>query len=376
MPMREAEVVVSLKRHLQREGIDGRRPDSILVDADPSFLRSTWRRELEPTAQVFVGGGRPDVLCSFRSDVGALVCGFEVKANMRDLHQGMAQASRYRAGVHRSWLALPGDPVRIERDGGEFARRNGVGLLALQDRSEWVEVLPASPPQPRPDEALTALRALDAVPLARQLQLNHPLNYLAVAVVAAQRLPDESLPDALGRMFGDLRTPESRRAAIAGAQTLHLIRRDHSLTLEGASVADLLTVLGFSLDRPATKRERLAEVDPAAAAVARMVLLQQATVRLVVQVLQEHPSGLNAVEMADAAIGRDPMLGSALFLSDPSSAADGERRGHDFNASTVFKFKQNLWHAGVLATKAHASAGKAAAKYRPLDDLWRLDRMP
>jgi hypothetical protein len=373
MSRQEAEVVAALKRHLLRKGIDGRVPESILVDADPSFLRSSWRRELEPTAQVFVGGGRPDLLCSLSTEAGPMLCGFEVKASLRNLHQGMTQASRYRAGVHRSCLALPGDPRRIEREGGEFATRNGVGLLAMLDRSEWVEVLPAPWPTPRPDESLAALRALEAVPLARQLQLNHPLNFLVVALVAAHLPPGSALPEELARRFNDLRTPDSRKAAITGAQSLRLLRRDLTLTLEGRSVADLLQSLGYSIDQPTDKRKRLLAVNPSAAAVARMVLLQQPTVRLVAETLRDRPMGLSAIALAAAASAKEPMLAAALFLSDPSGRMADDLDGSAFNSSTVFKLKQNLWHAGILSTKAHPTAGKRSQVYRPHDDIWRLE---
>ena len=44
-----------------------------------------------------------------------------------------------------------------------------------------------------------------------------------------------------------------------------------------------------------------------------------------------------------------------------------------FNPSAVFKFKQVLWHAGLLATKVHPSAGGKATAYDAEDDEWALD---
>jgi hypothetical protein len=39
----------------------------------------------------------------------------------------------------------------------------------------------------------------------------------------------------------------------------------------------------------------------------------------------------------------------------------------------VFKFKQILWHSGLLSTKADPNAGKRAAEYRPDLDLWPIE---
>jgi len=47
--------------------------------------------------------------------------------------------------------------------------------------------------------------------------------------------------------------------------------------------------------------------------------------------------------------------------------------GHFFRTATVFQFKQILWHAGILATKADPGAGGGAANYGLEEDVWGLD---
>lgn len=42
-------------------------------------------------------------------------------------------------------------------------------------------------------------------------------------------------------------------------------------------------------------------------------------------------------------------------------------------SATVFQFKQILWHAGILASKAEVGAGGGANRYRPEEDRWSLD---
>lgn len=67
------------------------------------------------------------------------------------------------------------------------------------------------------------------------------------------------------------------------------------------------------------------------------------------------------------------MLASALFMSDPSAEPAHGLAGAAYNPSTVFKLKQNLWHAGVILTKAHPSAGSMGAEYLPERDEWSLE---
>ncbi|HEX2988563.1 MAG TPA: hypothetical protein VHS06_10385, partial [Chloroflexota bacterium] len=48
-------------------------------------------------------------------------------------------------------------------------------------------------------------------------------------------------------------------------------------------------------------------------------------------------------------------------------------RGENFSPTMVYQFKQVLWQAGILATKADRNAGKDAGSYRPDDDVWALE---
>jgi hypothetical protein len=69
----------------------------------------------------------------------------------------------------------------------------------------------------------------------------------------------------------------------------------------------------------------------------------------------------------------DPPLGGALFLADPSAEIRPDMSGGAYNATTVFKLKQNLWHSGLLATGAHSSAGGRSSDFCPEEDVWALE---
>jgi hypothetical protein len=58
----ETEVVVWLQRGLTAQGLAGRAVREVIVDADASYLRAPFRRQLEPTGTIWIGDWRPDVL--------------------------------------------------------------------------------------------------------------------------------------------------------------------------------------------------------------------------------------------------------------------------------------------------------------------------
>ncbi|MBN9681079.1 MULTISPECIES: hypothetical protein [unclassified Corallococcus] len=373
MPHAEARVVRELKHHLLTHGLRESRVLHLLVDAHPSYVRSPFARDLEPMTRLTLEGTRPDILCSVARPEGVLVTGIEVKASERDWVQGLGQAHSYRPGVHHAYLALPSSAADLRAPTLAQAKSIGVGILA-RDAKHWVEVIPPADPSPLPRAVSQASSLLEGVPAARSLQLNHPLNYLAAAFLADRGAPSGELLKSLAAHWKDLGSDSSRRHAAMGANTLGLLDLDWNPTLEGRTVADLLAALQFDPDTRYDKRKRLLDVNAAFAAVARFVLIRQPAVRLIHRTLTDHGGSLTLLELAVAAGHDDPALATALFLADPSATLKPGLRGPDINPSTVFKLKQNLWHAGLLDTKAHGTAGKDARAYRPAEDLWALPR--
>jgi len=367
----EAMVVMALKRHLLRHGVLGALPSSILVDADPSFLRSSHARDLEPMARFPIEGLRPDLICAIPRSSGSLLAAFEVKASSTSWLKGLAQAEHYMQGVNMAYLALPGAPTELERLVGKKAEARGIGLWGLH-RDAWIELVPPRDPTPKPLHVQRLLSALGGVPLGRQLQLNHPLNYLVIPYFA-RLAPGEALLDTLARDWPDLGTPGTRIHAITGATTLGLITQDRQPTFLGRIVADLLVGLSFRPETRPNKRVRLVDAHPALAAVARFVLAQQPAVAMILEALQKAKVPLVLPELAMSVEKTDPDLASALFLRNPSIEVQPGLAEEDYNPSTVFKLKQNLWHAGLLRSKCHPLAGKAGAVFPPSEDIWELD---
>jgi hypothetical protein len=107
-PEQEADVVLSLKKHLVANGLAGRSVETVLVDAHPSNVSSRHRSQLEPIARVSIGGAFPDILCSLAGTGSQLVAGIEAKPTPGQWVKGISQERRYRDGVHISYFAAPG----------------------------------------------------------------------------------------------------------------------------------------------------------------------------------------------------------------------------------------------------------------------------
>lgn len=369
----EVEVVHSLKNWLLTRGMNQQAIGSLVVDSDRAYRHSRFRAALEPMGSLRINGYRPDIVCNLEKTPTAFILGFEVKPSLGDWPKGLAQARNYRSGVHQAYLAIPRDRTTSTRELETAAAEFGVGVL-LRDSGGWQDIVPAPDPRPSPATVQTIERLLEGVPLARRLQLNHPLNYLVVPFLRAEH-PNQSIESSLAAYWTDLGSSGTRKHAIAGAESLGLIDRDGNITVDGTIIVDLLRTMGFCVMERPNKRTRLCEVSSHIAVVARVSLLRQPSVRLVIESLQQERNNRATISgLLATARRRDRLLADALFLSDPDLENISDLRPADFNPSTVFKFKQVLWHAGILASKADSSAGTKAADYVPDRDIWELDR--
>lgn len=370
----EADIVWALKEELTREPplLHPWEIEYIGVDSDGSYRNSRHASHLEPMISMPIRGFYPDLVCAYESPAESGIAAFEVKAAFDDWVKGITQARAYREGVHRSFLALPeGSGSRysvLERD----ARDSGIGVWLLR-KSGWEEIVPSSGPRPSLTEVKNIAAALRGVVLPRRLQLNHPLNYLAVVwTVTSQET--ERVIEAMEDHWPDLRSPGSRQHAINGARYLGLLNFADSLTRLGHSVADLLRAVDFQTSSQINKRARFADESPGLSAVMRMVLTQQESTRLIVDALERSSNAeLNTEELLRKAQEINPPLASGLFLTNPRDLDLQRIPSAAFNPSFVFQFKQTLWHSGILANPIHKTAGKGAEIYEHEQDFWKLE---
>jgi len=365
----EAEIVGSLKKHLLREGLNGAPVERIVVAADGTFIR--WSQEnddcLEPIANVRIGQSKPDLVCEVASAEERTVVAFEVKA--RPDVGAVAQALAYRSGTHQSYVAFPDG--RGTTTVQALASKSGVGLLVRVEKS-WSPVLVAPRPTPEPARLAEVESLLRGASVARRLQLNHPLNYLAATLVAAAG-GKGGLNERLQEAYPVLSSSGTIRHAIEGAKTLGLVDWAEGATAEGRAYADIVLSSGYRLSSPLKKNRRLVEEQPLLGAVARSVLLRQSAVQLVVEALRQKGGSALISDLAEVALELRPDLGAAVFLLGDPDTRPVKLGSGDFNPSAAFKLKQNMWHAGVLATKAHPTAAKSATEYRFDLDRWTLD---
>ena len=169
----EAEVVWWLKRGLERHGLAGRVVREVLVDEDPSYARSAFRRQLEPMGRVWIGDWTRDLVCVVEGEGVERIAGFEVKA-ASEHEKGLLQANRYRDGVHESYLCIPATTSRAPDWIVRGATDNRVGLVRATAAALVLEI-PAPRPQPDPRLLQVTRRYLLGESGIRALGLNHPL---------------------------------------------------------------------------------------------------------------------------------------------------------------------------------------------------------
>lgn len=158
------------------------------------------------------------------------------------------------------------------------------------------------------------------------------------------------------------------------------------LTEAGGAVKD---VLPTSLAEWAEVHRRLAsargkqllhQLNARAGGVLRLLLLQDAVVKLILEGLNRMPGRRATFDrLAASCAAIDAPRAAIFFLKPEAAAARAGSNGHvdwarieaeDYRSTSFFQFKSVLRHGGVLAnTKLGGSSG---ARYRPECDIWVL----
>lgn len=364
----EAEVVLWLKRHLIREGLQHRQVREILVDADPIYLRAPFSRELHPTGTLWIGSWRPDVICVLGDERAEKIIGIEVKSNSEH-EKGIVQAAQYRDGVHESYLCVPWGNSKLPDWLREGATHNGVGLIRAGVDRLTIEV---QAPRPRPDPTilLTTRRYLLGESSLRALGLNKPLHYAAALLAFTYyREPREALNTIWG-LKGSAVTH-----AIRGAKTLGLMSDDEKVTLKGHAYSEILKTLGFDLanDRVLTSKRRLIDFNPGYGAVLRSVLLDHPAVQMIARVLIKHGGGpLTIIQLVELALIEDEGMARAVFGIPPEDPDVWQIR-----PSTRFNLKAALYDIGIIDSPLArgASSPPGTGGYDPMSDIWQVGSM-
>lgn len=374
--MNELEVVRRAHRFLEKHEIQDHRVAQLYTDAHHTLL---GKDELRPFQRFTLELGdrvvHPDLVAQL--DDGETLLAIEAKGTS-GLTRGLAQAQQYQEGFHLSVLAS--DATAMGSSVERFARRQNVGLLAVQDTVRIVHW--PLPKQPWRDPARSIRRQMEAagqVSSHNTFLYNLPTHYLVWAIVLS---PGEWYERGeLEPKIKEYPMPKDWIGAVRGARKLGIIKEDGTrvrLTATGEAVQDILdtSVEAWSDVHRRSKRKPLVDHEPRAAATLRLLIMQDSMARLIVKGLRQFSNQRTSFdELARVCSRLDYDRSSVLFFVPEIIEDVTDRRGKikwerveakHFRSTTSYQYKSVLKHAGVVE-----DTGLGGGK-DPREDIWAL----
>ncbi len=381
--MHEPDVIRVIKRYLTQHGLAGHSVAELYTDAHPTLV---GYRDLKPfqrfTLPLDGMHVYPDLVG--RLDDGETMFAIEAKGSNGNALQGVMQAASYRAGFHRSLLALPNEPHGEVRS---LAHQLHVGLLVAQGNTGLILDVPAAH-LPRYEPAMAIRRQFTATALLSiGFSLNMPTHYLSIPVAVRDAVAaDDDFKQRLETDYTVL--PRGQlKAAIRGALKLGVVIRrgdDIGLSVVGEAAARLLPALPSLAEiHRAVTAQRTATIDqvhPLTGAVLRWLLSSDPIVMLILSALNDLGGGPHSMlTLARAMLARDRAVAVvALFL--PEVLADildgqGQVRWNrvtpaHFRGTLRYQYKSLMRQAGLIVP--HPLGQSQPAHYDPQHDLWEL----
>lgn len=384
--MNETEVLRKVHSFLKTELIDSHRVVRLFTDAHSHLLPYA---DLAPF-QRFTLDFRdfvlhPDIVGQF--DDGETIFAVEGKGNV-DLIKGLAQAEMYQSGFHYTFLAA--EAAVLGTSLVRYAKSKNVGIIAVSD-SVSMDHLPVAR-MPFRDAYQFVARQMDSaiqVSLGQTYHFNLPTHYLVWCILLE---PDATYDlKAIAESIKDYPMPKELRSTLQGAQKLglvHIAGNEVALTPVGVAVRDLLpkSVETWSQIHAVVSAKGgsipLVRYHPQSAAVLRLLLLQDALVRLLIDGLKTFPTKSASFDALAVACDRLDHARAPIFFLKPQAEvelADNKGRirwylakGEHYRSTTFYQYKSILRHAGVLQ---HERLGGASSKeYNPAGDIWTLYR--
>ena len=401
--MTEPAVLAATKQRLFPEESDGS-----YVVADTQFAQDRWvddrpispetKSVLAPFNHVALGSGYPDLVGVDHLDEELLAVDrlgddpplIAVEAKGRasggvDVQRGVMQAYDRLQEANVAYVSAPAGA--ISQSDRTLARELNVGVLGVEAGGE-LRLLerPRMVGNRSADEASAIRFQASAQGVAeRSFGLNHPKNYLGVAVGVAAA--------------GDTRNLVAEHVvgavddAVRGAEFLGLVT-DSSDRIE-------LTSLGEEVARFASRhypsvddalrafegwkrsRTRFIDEEPLWGELTRRVVFAYPATELLVTELQQRRDDLNdpptLVDLVEWLHAHHPTFAVELFIRGDENVrervltGDGELRrseleaGSVYHSPTVFQLKAMLYHAGILTER-----GAEPSNLDPGEDVWQL----
>jgi hypothetical protein len=384
--MNEPEVVVRTHHELISRGLMTS-VQQLYTDSHPTLLPY---RELQPFQRFILDMGNfvlhPDLVGALAD--GETIFAIEAKGTCdhRELFTGFGQAQMYQAAFHQVYLAA--DAASLGETFVDFARRRNVGLIAVSDAARVVyQPVSQLPQQVAHRFVARQLKALVQVAGSETFNFNIPTHYLAWAIALRPGV-DYRMGDMLATLV-DYPMPKDWRSALCGAQKLGLVRLQGDvvrLTEVGAAIQDLLPdTLAEWAQVHAIVGARghavpLVQHRPHAAAVLRLLLLQDPMVQLVIQGLQRFPQHSASFAALAAICDQIDHAAAPIFFLKPEAVVEledhrgrirwGEATGEHYRSRMFYQYKSILKHAGILAETT--LGGATSRTYDPERDIWTL----
>jgi len=382
--MNEIEVILKTHKFLQSRAFGQQNVVRLYTDTHNTLLPYT---SLAPFQRFTVDMGdfvmHPDLVGQL-SD-GESLFAIEAKGDS-DLVKGLAQAEMYQIGFHYVFLAA--DAKVLGNSLLSFAKRKNIGVIAVSD-AVTIAHLPEAQMPLRDASKFVALQMESVIQIWQRpaFHFNVPTHYLVWAIALQPRLAYslKSVRDELA----NYPMPKEWRSALAVAQWFGLVRilgDEVQLTVVGNAVKEILPA---SIDEWTQVHKiigargqsiPLVQYQPRAAAILRLLLLQDPIVRLVIEGLQMFSDG--SASFNDLAIACDQLdhARAPIFFLNPEAVAQlmddkgkirwQSAKSQHYRSSTFYQYKSVLRHAGVLRfTKL---GGGSTKTYNPSEDIWAL----
>jgi len=378
------------------------------VVADTQFAQDNWiddqpispetKSILAPFNHVALGSGFPDLVGVDHLDDELLavdrvgseppLIAIEAKGDTSDgvdVQRGILQAYDRLDEANVAYVTAPAGAItQPERT---LASELNVGVLGVDSAGD-IQILerPRVVGNRTSDEASAIRFQASAQGVAeKSFGLNHPKNYLGVALAAyhegdTRELVAEHVVGAVD-------------SAVRGAEFLGLVdtaRATIELTTLGGEVIRFALRHYDSVDATLEafedwqgSRSRFVEAEPLWGELVRRIVFSYPATELLVSELQQHHDDLNdsptLVDLVRWLHKSHPTFAVELFIRGTESArervltGDGELRqsaltdGSVYHSPTVFQLKTMLYHAGILTER-----GAEPSNLTPSEDSWQL----
>lgn len=382
----ETEVLLKTHHFLKSGHLANQAISRLYTDAHPTLID---HKLLDPFQRFTLDLGdfvlHPDLVGQLAD--GETLFAVEAKGSDRtDLIKGLAQAEMYQVGFHYSFLAAGASSLTNSHV--QFARRKNLGIIAVSDTVNLIHMPEAQMPLREAFRFVARqMETVIQVSTGDTFYYNAPTHYLVWAILLKPNIT-YSLNCPPDELVGYPVMPEGWELALRGAQKLKLVRisgREFTLTLVGEAIKtvlpDSLNIWTKTHQKAGARgtRRTLAEENPQAAAILRLLLFDDPMVRLIVEGLQRSGKPVNFAELAKICDSLDHARSPIIFLNPKSAAKLIDDRGYvcwdvleneDFRGTTFYQLKSVLRHSGILSKRP---LGTPSAKdYNFAKDIWEL----